>query len=110
MFPRSRRLSKEEILKLTKTGKPINTSLFSLKLSVTEAKVPKFAFVMSKKEEKTAVGRNKAKRRLRAAMKKLSFSIKPLYCIVFIKKAVLKAPFDDIMSELKKGLSSFITS
>jgi len=108
MFSRRSRLSKEEIAVVAKGGQSIHTPYFSLKIlpfpqNVLENKA-KFAFVMSKKEEKTAVGRNKAKRRLRAAMQPIAPTLKPLYCMVFIKKSALKATFPDLKKALVDAL------
>ncbi len=112
MFPKSARLSREDIAEVSRKGQSINTPYFSLKILPFVSKPlinkGKFAFVMSKKEEKTAVGRNKAKRRLRAAMRHVSPSLKPLHCMVFIKKSVLKAPFGDIVTALEKALHNYV--
>jgi ribonuclease P protein component len=107
MFPRRSRLSKEEIAKVAKSGLSIHTPYFSLKIllfpeNMLENKA-KFAFVMSKKEEKTAVGRNNAKRRLRAAVQPIAPTLKPLYCMVFIKKSALKAAFPDLKEVLTEA-------
>ena len=108
MFPRRNRLSREEIALVTKNGKAVHTPLFTLKLLPHASGTGhKFAFVISKKESKTAVSRNRAKRRVRGAMQKLVPKLdKPLYCIVFIKKAVLDTPFGDIVLSLNKALQA----
>lgn len=110
MFPGRNRLRREEIALVTRNGRAAHTSLLTLKiLSPWDGADHKFAFVISKKEEKTAVGRNRAKRRVRAAMRKLIPQLKnPLCCIVFIKKAVLDATFDDIVLSLTKALKSYV--
>lgn len=94
-----------------KSGRSVSTPLFSAKMLADSVDTHKFAFVMSKKESKTAISRNRAKRRIRAAMRKiLPGANKPFYCIIHIKKSVLTASFDDIVLNLRRALSSFITS
>jgi len=109
MFKRRARLSKEEIALVSKGGTSVHTPLFSIKTlpfsQKTLGNIPKFAFVMSKKEEKTAVGRNKAKRRLRAAMRRFTPSLKPLYYMVFIKKAAISTAFPQLCNTLKEALA-----
>jgi ribonuclease P protein component len=105
MFARQNRLSRDDLAKVSKAGKSINTNLFSLK--TLPEKVSKFAFVASKKECGGSVDRNKAKRRARAAMRHIPLS-SPIWCVVFLKKAVLKAPFDAIVLELRKALNKYV--
>jgi ribonuclease P protein component len=108
MFIRRSRLSKEEIALVSRTGQSLHTPIFSLKVlpfpQETLGNKPKFAFVMSKKEERTAVKRNLAKRRLRAAMRELEPGIKPLFCMVFIKKAAIKTPMPELRALLRESL------
>lgn len=108
MFPRRNRLSRDEIAEVTKSGRVVRTPLLSVRVldNPTNGRgLYKFAFVISKKESKTAVSRNRAKRRVRAAMRRvLPQQSKPLYCIIFIKKEVLDASIDDIVLNLTKAL------
>ncbi|MES2060084.1 MAG: ribonuclease P protein component [Patescibacteria group bacterium] len=103
MFARPSRLSKDEILSLSRAGKSLSTNIFSLK--VAPAKVSKFAFIASKKECGGSVDRSRAKRRARAAMMKVAPSLKsPIFCIMYIKKGLIEADFKDIHTKLQNLL------
>lgn len=102
MFRRGARLSREEIEEVMKKGGVTHTSVFSLRILDSGSRNTKFAFVISKKECKTAVGRNRAKRRARSAMQKLVPNLKkPLFCMVFLKKEVIKVPFSELVDNLR---------
>ncbi len=103
MFKRRFRLSREEISEVSMRGVSYHTPYFSLKVLNSQKSLEnkaKFAFVIGKKEEKTAVLRNKAKRRLRSAMVGYFPNLKPSLFIIFIKKTAINADFKLIKQEL----------
>lgn len=74
-------------------------------MSFLEDHASKFAVVVSKKCSKEAVVRNKNKRRVRHALKKLSYSKKGYYA-VFVKKDLSKIKFPVIEEELENLISA----
>ncbi|HEY4512703.1 MAG TPA: ribonuclease P protein component [Candidatus Paceibacterota bacterium] len=101
MFARQSRLLKEELILTIKNGSTANTPLFSLKIVHIPSFPSKFAFVISKKECGSGVFRNKAKRRARAAMREIYKDLKPILCVIFIKKDLLSAGFKEIVTSFK---------
>lgn len=73
-MPKLLRLSKKEIEEVISKGRRASFSSFSVSYIKTSEKKTKFAFVVSKKQYKKAVFRNKAKRRLRDLVRKTEFS------------------------------------
>jgi len=63
----------------------------------------KCAFVISKKELKLSVDRNRAKRKARMALREISTQLSPVYFVVFPKKIILKTDFKEIVEEFKKA-------
>jgi len=64
----SQKLSREDITKLQREGRRVSTPLFLIYTKENSTKGQRVAVSVSKKEEKTAVGRNRIKRRLRHAV------------------------------------------
>jgi len=65
----SQKLSREEITYLQQKGRRVSTPLFLIYSKENSNKGHRVAVAVSKKEEKTAVGRNRIKRRLRHAVR-----------------------------------------
>ncbi|MEI8337817.1 MAG: ribonuclease P protein component [bacterium] len=70
----------------------------------TESKIPKFAFIASKKDFKKAVQRNYAKRVLKESISPLVKEFSPKAYLFFIQKSVEKADFKDLKKEVEKFL------
>lgn len=104
MFPRLYRLSREEIGEISKKGSVKYTPFFSVRALDLKDNHFKCAFVISKKECKLSVDRNRAKRRLRVALRRLLPNIPPLAFIVYAKKTAISATFDEMAAEFKKIL------
>ncbi len=82
--------------------KTIDSPLFKLRFSENGENVPKFAFIISKKIDKSAVIRNKVKRRLASEIEKILKDIKPGYNFVFIvKKEILDRKTNDLENIIK---------
>lgn len=106
MFPRQNRLSREELSKVIKNGCIVHSSLFTLRiLDLNENKL-KSAFVISKKELKLAVDRNKAKRLARMALREILTHIPPIQFVVFPKKLILTTDFREIVNEFRRSFKA----
>lgn len=105
MFPKPYRLSREEIGEISKKGDVLHTPFFSIRsLDLKEGHF-KCAFVISKKECKLSVDRNRAKRRARMALREILSNIPPISFIVFVKKAAITADFKDLVKEFKRAFN-----
>ncbi len=94
------RLNRADSLEVIKRGRSLHCPLFTVKYSQNSLNAHKIAVVVSKKEEKTAVGRNKIRRKLKEAFRKnLNIHTKYSDIVVFGKKACKTASFKDILSE-----------
>lgn len=101
----SYRLSRAEIEFVVKNGKNSHFSSFSLKYTYFSSNTkPKVAFVASKKIFKTAVERNKAKRRAREAFRRVVLDSKPYFMVFFLKKVILDIPFKSLESEFAQAI------
>lgn len=100
-MPRNNRLTKGEIEEVLSKGRRSNFSLFSVSWLPNTEKTTKFAFVVSKKQYKQAVLRNKAKRRLRECARKTPFG--PGKYIFFAKNTINEAVFSDLKKEVEKA-------
>lgn len=77
--------------------KIITTPCFSLRLKQNNLPVSRFGFLISKRVEKTAVGRNNIKRRFRACIEKKLPGIKEGFDLLFLLKTeVLDQPSSTI--------------
>lgn len=100
-MPKEKRLTKGEIEEVLSKGRRVNFSLFSVSWLKTTEKTTKFAFVVSKKQYKQAVLRNKAKRRLRECVRKNLFSSGKY--VFFAKNTINEAPFSELKEEISKS-------
>lgn len=102
MLPRSKRLNKDLFLKVIKSGRMINTPLFSLYLSKTE-KEKRFSVSVPKKVSKLAVDRNKIRRRVYSIIKKLEKEIiTGVLGVIVVKNGTQKLSFIDLSIEISK--------
>lgn len=93
-----------------KKGGFLNSPFFTLRFLKNPLKLTHFSVVVSKKVAKTAVLRNKIRRRTYSILKKLTKNSKnPLagqayFIILFGKKGVEKATFAEVEADIKKLL------
>ncbi len=88
------RLPKTSVIKVIKEGKNIQSPLFGLKFTQNTLFLNRFSVVVSKKELKKAVERNRVKRVLREVLRKKLTEIEGFFDIVcFAKKGVLDTHF-----------------
>ncbi|MBI3985268.1 MAG: ribonuclease P protein component [Candidatus Levybacteria bacterium] len=81
--------------------KTIDSPLFKLRLSENGENVSKFAFIISKKIDKSAVVRNKLKRVLAKEIEKILEDIKPGYSFIFIVKKEILGKETDLENIIK---------
>mgnify|MGYP001268877558 CR=1 FL=1 len=100
---------KYRLLKKTKFDKKnlYNSLVFVLKFTENEKTLSRFGFVVSKKIDKRATVRNRAKRKIRVCIETNIDIIKPGYDMLFIlKKQILEKTTNEIgeltLGELKK--------
>lgn len=98
------RLTRAEIEGIIKNSKVVHTPYFSVRVLYNNEVTSKGAFVVSKKNFKTAVIRNKAKRRSREAFREVSGKIKNSYSVFFLKKNILDISVKDLGEEILKVL------
>ncbi|HYC34381.1 MAG TPA: ribonuclease P protein component [Candidatus Paceibacterota bacterium] len=99
------RLSREGATATLKRGVSIHSPLFSLKFLKNPLNKAYLAISVSKKEEKTAVGRNRIKRRLKAAFKKaLEQGEITGNFMVIAKKASKISPFLALSEEVERAV------
>lgn len=92
------RLPKTSVIKIIKEGKSIHSPLFSLKFSKNTLYLNRFSVIVSKKELKSAVQRNKAKRVLREVLRNRLGKFEGFFDIVcFAKKEVLETNFIELL-------------
>lgn len=108
MVPKNQRISRENFENIMKKGGISHSGLFSLRFLKSEAKTSSFSVVVSKKVTKTAVLRNKIRRRGYSILGKVAKSLNnPYYIIVFAKKGAEKATFVEteaqVLELLKKA-------
>lgn len=101
MFPKYSRIQKGDVLSVIKEGASYHSPSFLLKLLKNPQKTTLFSVIVSKKISKTAVSRNKNKRRVREIIKKEANKI-PLgcFCVIILKKDLNKSLFKDIQNEI----------
>ncbi|MFH1455306.1 MAG: ribonuclease P protein component [bacterium] len=103
MLNRKYRASRPNIEETTKTGISIFGKFLYAKISRKETEKPGFAIVISKKNEKTSVGRHLIKRKISSYIEENLSKINPKFkktIVFFIKKT--KEPMD--YKEVKKDV------
>jgi len=105
MLSKERRLSKELIKKTLRGGKNVYGQNMSLKYFAAPSKLSTFAFIISAKKIRSAVFRNKLKRRGRAIVFKILPRLKEGHSILFFfKEKSYKMKFPELETEIKKLL------
>lgn len=106
MLPKKQRLQRDEFPNLFKKGKTVNSAHLSFRF-VTDPKLTKskFSIVISKKTAKTAVVRNRFRRRGYEAIAKISPVLNtPLRGAFFAKTGAEKMSFPEIKREINNIL------
>lgn len=103
MLPKKQRLSTKEFQAVFSSGQSFHGKFFMMKC--LPSKVARFSFVISKKIKKTAVERNKFRRRGYATIAPfvktfLNNRNKPCECLFFYKKEALKATFSETNADI----------
>lgn len=104
MLEREKRLRKtRDFALLSQKGRVVYGPLFTLRFRKSE-EATKVGFVASTKIFKRAADRNRAKRRLRAALRALESEWPKKFDLLFIaKRDVIKADFDDIKKQVVRA-------
>lgn len=102
----------KEFRKVRQHGQPVRDALFTLRLTeyrprYGETWQPRamIGIVVSKKTLKHAVDRNRARRRVREALRTLPGGLPPCRAILLPNPTVLTVPFSELQSALARALS-----
>ncbi len=110
MLPKTRRIERKYFKQILISGKRYNSKSFTLYLSKIEAgggELPtKVAFSVSKKVIKTAVGRNKQRRRGYSVISKYIKQAKPGFLLFFVYKKDFSKDYEELDREVQALLSS----
>ncbi|MDD5318393.1 MAG: ribonuclease P protein component [Candidatus Pacebacteria bacterium] len=105
MLPRTHRINTDECNNILTKGVSVYTPFFSLrfiKYAHTEPFSSSFGVVVSKKVAKTAVERNRLKRRSREIIRSFLSKIQPNFKVmVFVSAAAKKLKKDQFLEELR---------
>ncbi len=107
MLSRKYRASRTDIEKTIKTGITVSGMFLYAKVSRNHAEKPGFAIVISKKIEKTSVGRHALKRKISASIEKNLLKIKPAQnkvIVFFPKKNEKKISYSEIENDVSEIL------
>jgi ribonuclease P protein component len=104
MLPKKKRITKELFADIIKKGRVVHGSLFLFRYIKKEN--PHYAFVAPKAVAKSAVERNRLRRRGYAALRLCT--IKPIAGIFFYKKIAPKASFVEIKKDIDSILNKSI--
>lgn len=104
MLPKEYRLKrKKDFEKVLRRGKLLAKNFLILKTVKNNLKTIRIGVVVSRKVSKKAVLRNKAKRKIREAIRANIKKIKPGYDLIFFtKKGIEKKSFSEIKEEVEK--------
>jgi ribonuclease P protein component len=103
MFKKSSRIEKKDISNVIKEGVAYHSPSFTLKKLKNSSNATLFAVIVSKKVAKTAVSRNKNKRRVRECVKKQIHNIpQGNFYIIMLKKDLKETVFEDVKNEIRE--------
>lgn len=106
MIPKKYRLNAEELKKVVKDGRSVNSENFYAKYTANNMSYSRFSIVISKKTSLLSVGRHLLKRRLSDIIEKSGFIMKNNYDIViFSKENASKITSPQIKGEILRLLS-----
>lgn len=105
MIPKTNRINREDFEKVMKKGGFLNSSFFTLRFLKNPINSTHFSIVVAKKVAKTAVLRNKIRRRAYSILRKSEKTLKNKgFLILFAKKGVEKATFKAVEADILKLL------
>lgn len=94
-------LKRADFLSVSKVGKKSSTKCFVLLAAPNSVGIPRVGYTVSKKVSKLAVERNKVKRRLKAAVRKLADKFPTSTDFVIIARYdALRRPFKDLEGDI----------
>lgn len=104
MLPKQKRLTKKrDFMKLATHGRPIFGPYATLRVRVTPNEGTRVAFITSTKVFKLAVHRNRAKRRMREAVRALWPELPAdMHLLFVLKPEAMTAPFPRILEEVRR--------
>ena len=104
MFPQKNRLRHEQDIKmLFSKGKSIFGNVIGLKFRKNGFSDTRFAVVVGSKVAKSAVERNRIRRRFKSIFYEEKLYEQPYDCIIIVRKEAIQLPFDRLKSD-KCGL------
>lgn len=106
MLPKSKRLTKKkDFLNLATKGRSIFGPYATLRVKPSGTEETRVAFITSTKVMKLAVDRNRAKRRMREAVRSVWSDLPPKMHLLFVLKPEAKsAKFESLIAEIKRLL------
>jgi len=84
--PKNRLLKKKDFEEVKKKGRKFQSRFFGLLVQPTDKEFPRFGFILSTKISKKATKRNRAKRLLREAVRKILPRVAPGLDVIFLGK------------------------
>ncbi len=99
MFPKEKRLNTALFKEVMTSGKAFHSSFFTLKVLKKDSK-SLFSVSVSKKVAKSAVLRNKIRRRIYSVIRSIENKIKDGFYIILIAKEPTKTDFEIIKEEV----------
>ena len=95
---------KKDFERVVKKGRPLQGRFLVLKFIKNKQGESRIGFIVSKRVSKKAVLRNKAKRRLRAAVRELILHLKEGYdIIIFSRASIIDAQFQEIKQDIEQA-------
>ncbi|KKT45125.1 MAG: hypothetical protein UW34_C0005G0011 [Parcubacteria group bacterium GW2011_GWA2_44_15] len=109
MIPSSRKVGKDLFETLMKKGRSFTSESLNVRiLAVTGGQPARFSVVVAKKMEKSAVQRNKYKRRVYSLLRPFLDKVQPgSVCALFLKKKVGKGDLSLLNTEIKTFFKKF---
>ena len=105
MLKKSLRLSTEQINEVMEKGTVVHSPLFTIRYIKRDTGATKFAAVAPKGVAKTAVSRNRERRRVYAAIAGIKKGVKPGFLVAIISKnKAIGAEFSVLQIELNENL------
>jgi ribonuclease P protein component len=99
MLPKKNRLSREEISGVLSKGRTVSGA--HMRLKSMPANLPAFAVTIPKKVISGAVSRNRARRRIYAALKDSVGQKVPLQGLIFVQTDISRLPYQVIADEIQ---------
>lgn len=107
MLAERQRLSRAELADAMKTGKRVHSTLFSCSLKKV-AGGSGASVVVSKKIAKTAVLRNRVRRRVYALLRERALIPRSTHCVLFLKLGAMTAEREVMARELEQVLQKTV--